>query len=162
MLNARRSASASDRPKQNTTPTLREKALDYLSRREHSRLELKRKLLTKDFSESDINTVLQQLSAENLQSDERFAESYVRSRKLAGFGPKRIEIELRERGIEAELIIECIDSRSSDWYDQMIAVWQRKFAGSAKNQQQQFRFLFYRGYTSEAILKLNLSHEGYE
>ncbi|OGT44416.1 MAG: hypothetical protein A3F13_01775 [Gammaproteobacteria bacterium RIFCSPHIGHO2_12_FULL_40_19] len=143
--------------------------MDYLSRREHSRLELKKKLLTKNFSESDINQVLQQLATENLQSDLRFSESYVRSRKLAGFGPKRIEIELHEHGVETKLIVASIDARSSEWHDQMRAVWQRKFDGSTKNQQQQFRFLFYRGYTSEAISKLltqetkeNLLPEGYE
>lgn len=158
------------------TTTLREKAMDYLSRREHSRLELKKKLLSqnskdsqnpKNFSESDIDGVLQQLAAENLQSDVRFAESYVRSRKLAGFGPKRIEMELHERGVMPAVIADILNSQASEWYSQMVAVWQKKFAGSfessgsLKNRQQQFRFLFYRGYTSEAILQL-LNHENFE
>lgn len=134
--------------------SLREKAMDYLSRREHSRVELKKKLLEKQFSETDIDTVLDKLATDNLQSDARFAESYVHSRKLAGFGPKRIELELRERGVAQIIIDEAVDARSTAWQAQLKSVWRKKFARTAnttQNKQQQFRFLFYRGYTSEAI-----------
>ena len=38
--------------------TAKEKAVDYLSRREHSRLELEKKLRTKKFSETEIDSAL--------------------------------------------------------------------------------------------------------
>lgn len=134
--------------------TLREKAIDYLSRREHSRLELKQKLQRKAFLEADIEAELDFLISKNLQSDARFAHAYVRLRKNAGFGPKRIMMELLERGIDRSLIDEALDVRSPEWDAMMRAVWRRKFPVASKNQAQQFRFLLYRGYTSEAITTL--------
>ncbi len=139
--------------------TIREKSIDYLSRREHSRLELKQKLLIKQFSEQDINAELDFLISKDLQSDERFAHTYVRSRKNAGFGPKRIESELRERGVDEAVIAAAVDSRSPEWQTQMIAVWLRKFPHPSQNKAQQFRFLSYRGYTAEAINKLIFSSD---
>lgn len=135
-------------------PSLREKAMDYLSRREHSRIELKNKLLEKNFPEVDVDAVLDKLIADDLQSDARFAESYVRSRKLAGFGPKRIALELRERGVAQSIVDDAVDARSTEWQSQLYTVWRKKFArapNTPQSRQQQFRFLFYRGYTSEAI-----------
>jgi regulatory protein len=134
--------------------TLREKAIDYLSRREHSRLELKQKLQRKAFLDSDIEAELDFLASKNLQDDARFAQAYVRLRKNAGFGPKRIKMELLERGIDRSLIDEVVDVRSSEWDAMMRSVWRRKFPSASKNQAQQFRFLLHRGYTSEAITTL--------
>lgn len=134
--------------------TIREKSIDYLSRREHSRLELKQKLLIKKFSLEEINSELDFLIAKDLQSDERFAYAYARSRKQSGFGPRRIECELRERGISESLISSAVDARAAEWRDHMIAVFQRKFSKSTNNKSErgrQFRFLLQRGFSSEMI-----------
>ena len=139
---------------------LRKKSIDYLSRREHSRLELKQKLSQKNFSDSDIAAELDFLISTDLQSDDRFAHAYVRSRKQAGFGPKRIELELRERGVAELLISAAIDAHSTEWQTQMIAVLQRKFPHPAKNQAEkapQFRFLSQRGYNADMINNLLFS-----
>ena len=136
---------------------IRQKSINYLSRREHSRLELKQKLLQKHFSESEITAELDFLISKDLQNDQRFAYAYVRARKQAGFGPNRIEMELRERGVAQTLIADAMDAHLSSFQAQMLAVWQRKFPHPAKNKAesaQQFRFLSHRGYNSEAIMKL--------
>ena len=57
-----------------------EKALDLLTRRNHSLRELKLKLLKKDFSGNAIDTVLGRLVEKNLQSDASFAEQWISSR----------------------------------------------------------------------------------
>jgi len=140
--------------------TIREKSIDYLSRREHSRLELKQKLLLKNFSLDEINLELDFLISKDLQSDERFAHAYVRSRKQSGFGPRRIECELRERGISESLISAAVDARSTEWRNQMVSIFQRKFSESSKNkseQARQFRFLSQRGFPSEMITKFLFS-----
>lgn len=134
--------------------SLREKAMDYLSRREHSRVELKRKLLQKNFLSSEIDAVLDKLSKDNLQSDDRFAQSYVRYRRQQGFGPLRIALELHERGISENVIDEYVAANSADWKQQLIIVWKKRFSGTQKNQQQQFRFLVQRGFAQEDIYKL--------
>jgi regulatory protein len=66
------------------------KSLDLLSRREHSRKEIKDKLLLRFQSDDLIQTVLDKLETNNLINELRFAEAYTRSRKRKGFGPKKI------------------------------------------------------------------------
>ena len=69
------------------------KALDILSRREHSEKELIQKLKNK-FEEHDlIHEVTSKLINKNLLNDLRFAEAYTVSRKRKGFGPKKISFE---------------------------------------------------------------------
>ena len=70
------------------------KALDIISRREHSEKELENKLLKKFESSELIDLVIERLKTNNLLNDERYAEMYVRIRKRKGFGPKRIGYEL--------------------------------------------------------------------
>ena len=137
--------------------TLKEKAIDYLSRREHSRLELKHKLLNKDFLETEIDETLNQLSTKNFQSDERFAECYVRARKQAGFGPLKIMAELKERGVSDAIISGVINVSDNEWREQMVSAWKKKFLNSTKDRAAQFRFLSSRGYVSETINKLLFS-----
>ena len=57
--------------------------MDLLARREHSFFELKQKLLIKypELNPSNLDLALNQLQCENLISDERFTESYIRYRK---------------------------------------------------------------------------------
>lgn len=65
-----------------------------LARREHSQLELTQKLTQKGFQERDIELLLEEFVQLGWQSDQRFAESYSRSRVHKGFGPVRIQYEL--------------------------------------------------------------------
>lgn len=128
------------------------KAIDYLSRREHSRFELRQKLLRK-YNKDEVEAVLTDLISKNLQSDARFTESYVEMRKKVGFGPIRIKVELQQRGISEALIEEYVKDHSLDWEKSMRVVWKKKFLKSPKSLEQQFRFLAYRGYNSEDIWK---------
>ena len=57
------------------------KALDLLSRREHSRKELYLKLVKRFESKEDINSSLDKLEENNLLRDSRFAEEYVQARR---------------------------------------------------------------------------------
>ena len=58
-----------------------------LSMREHSRLELCNKLKVKSFAQDEIQEVLDGLVNEGWQSDQRFAESFIRQRIHKGYGP---------------------------------------------------------------------------
>lgn len=135
-------------------------ALNLLARREHSRLELERKLQAKGYAKSEIHSLLDELCSKNLQSDMRFAINYTKARADRGYGPVRIALELRERGV-SELIIE--DGLNS--YHEHYLSWQelankvrckkfgcllpKKHSQEYKKQQQ---FLYYRGFTSEQII----------
>ena len=70
------------------------KALDIISRREHSKHELKNKLLKKFDIPDLIDEVITKLIENNLINDSRYAQMYVLVRKRKGFGPKKIEFEL--------------------------------------------------------------------
>lgn len=134
--------------------TSKEKAIDYLSRREHSEFELKRKLRVKKFSEDDIASTLEDLQKRNYQSDARFAESYVRYRKQAGFGPLRISAELQMRGVLESLIKESINAYADEWGLELRNTFQKKFSTigvTLKEKEKQFRFLLSRGFSAEDI-----------
>lgn len=77
--------------------------MDLLARREHSRLELRRKLGGR-FDHAELEAAIELLAEENLQSDARFAFSYTRERMLRGFGPLRIENDLKQRGVADDSI----------------------------------------------------------
>ena len=75
------------------------RALRLLARREHSDRELRRKLAERGVSDADAGAALAALKARNWQSDERFAQSLVRRRLEAGYGPNVIAFELAQHGI---------------------------------------------------------------
>lgn len=129
-------------------------SVSLLARREHSSLELQRKLLAKGFPEPLIEATLQRLAADKLLSDERFAEAYVQSRMNRGFGPLRIEAELRERGTPADLIKAWVTPNAQHWREQARVTWRKRFGREPKDYQErarQMRFLQQRGYTTDQI-----------
>lgn len=91
--------------------------MDFLARREHSYFELQQKLSLK-FPVANSHTltaVLLSLREENLQSDERFTESYVRYRKSRGFGYMHIRTDLVVRRIESATIEKYLHPDDEDW-----------------------------------------------
>lgn len=126
---------------------MRKKAIELLARREHSRLELKQKLTSREFDSGEIEILLDELEKQDLLSEERFVEMFVRSRKNNGFGPKKIIAELQTRGISNNLISSAVDEKSDEWRDNMIAAAKKKNV----NREQLFRFLLYRGYSPTLI-----------
>jgi regulatory protein len=132
---------------------VRRAAIDLLARREHSLFELERKLIKKGISQELLNTVLEQLTIENLQSDQRFTESFIYHRMGQGYGPLRIRQELCERGIASFLIEQALCATVADWselaYKAAIKkfgeAWPQDLATRAKL----IRFLQYRGFSFE-------------
>ena len=116
------------------------------------------KLAARGFSKDSISGVVSALRAEGLQSDERFAESYVHYRLEKGYGPVRIRQELRERGVPDGVIEPCLEEYGSDWQNFIAGVREKKFGkklpADYKEQARQSRFLQYRGFTGEQISRL--------
>ncbi|MBY6205760.1 regulatory protein RecX [Halomonas denitrificans] len=94
---------------------LREAAVRLLARREHSRRELVRKLVQKGWPDDAVQPVVDALESDGLQSDQRFAESFVRQRVGKGYGPLRIRAELAERGIDRADAGRALDAEAPDW-----------------------------------------------
>ncbi len=133
----------------------RNQALRLLASREHSRRELERKLLARGYEASLLVGVLDDLTATGLLSDERMAETYVAGRLRKGFGPMRLRQELRERGLDDDLIGPVIDLSPGDWLEIMSRVVARKFGPGPvtdrKEQARRARFLEYRGFPPELV-----------
>ena len=136
----------------------RKKAMDLLARREHSRLELYQKLKQRQFEPDVINSELDKLLDEGLQSDERFAEAFLRSRIDKGKGPNIILSELSQRGID-ELIASNVISNITDeeWNDLAYEAMNKKLRNEAEldydKQLKLMKFLSNRGFTRSQIEK---------
>ena len=126
------------------------KALDLLSRREHSRKELYLKLTKRFESKENINLTLDRLEGNNLLSDSRFTEEYVKARRTKGFGPVKISIELEKRGVNDSLISKEID-KFDDWESLAELSFKKRFPDGAskdfKELQKQKTFLTNKGFT---------------
>ena len=135
--------------------TIRDHALNFLSIREHARAELRQKLLSKKFPLEAIEPVLTQLQADDLLSDARFTESFIRGRMNKGYGPVRIRYELQQLQIAEDLLNELLDSRDVQWIEAAQRVRQKKFGESVptdmKQKAKQIRFLQYRGFNTVHI-----------
>lgn len=94
---------------------LRERALDLLSRREHSEGELSRKLLEKGGESSEIAALLNELKERGYLDDRRFAENFLRYRESKSWGRDRFRQELTLRGVSKEIAEEAL--RQSEQFE---------------------------------------------
>ncbi len=129
-----------------------------LARREHSRSELAQKLAARGVPPEIAERVLAALSAGALQSDERFAEDYIRVRIERGYGPERIHAELRERGIDKAIIQQCIDPTDPAWIERLSDAYQQRFGelvpANAREWARRYRFLVRRGFPSAYVRRV--------
>ena len=150
--------------------SLKGRGLQILSQREHSRSELRRKLLahakaavlsadppvelpSPDAAEQ-VEAVLDWLQAHRYLSEERFVESRVHAR-AARFGNLRIRLELAQHGVAltADAEQQLKDSETS----RARKVWLRRFgqvAADAAERARQARFLAGRGFSGEVIRRV--------
>lgn len=141
-----------------TPQLIRRTAIDLLSRREHSRLELRRKLEQRFGNVPVLEQILEEMLQQGWASDRRFTENYLRMRSEKGYGPLRIRQELRERGITDELIATFLNENNAEWFQRLRQVWEKRFKGrhprNYAEKGQQLRFLQYRGFSPENIARL--------
>ena len=133
--------------------SLKGRALRYLSMREHSRLELGRKLARYAEEGDDVEALLDFLEKNNWLSQERFAESLI-NRRAARFGNSRVMAELKSHGVDGEALSDIKAGLADTETARATEVWQRKFgtvAQDAAERSKQMRFLMARGFSSSAV-----------
>lgn len=145
--------------KQKPDKTAYANALRLLAMREHSEQQLRNKLEQREFDEIEIEEAILQLKSDNYLSDQRFAESYLRSRKLKFYGPVRIRLELKERGVSESIISDLFEQDSDEnWFDIMQQAYNRKYYDSEAEDYQEkakrCRYLQNRGFISSQITRL--------
>jgi regulatory protein len=161
-----------------TAQSLKAKALGLIAQREHSRVELGRKLrawigrrqralaqaaaatpnpvdvAATAPSESEIEPLLDWLAARDLLSAERFVETRVNVR-AARFGNLRIRRELAQHGIELDA--ETAQALKSSELERARHVWAKRFDGlpaDAAARAKQQRFLAARGFSAEVVRRV--------
>ena len=136
--------------------SLRRRAMDLLAHREHSRRELAGKLQARfpEASLASIDAALAKLASENLQSDQRFAEDYLRMRMRRGFGWLHIRADLQARGVD-DSVIAALERPDEEWLalaEDLVSSRQRgngALAPGSRDHQRLFRFLQGRGFPAE-------------
>lgn len=132
--------------------------MNLLARREHSQEELLRKLC-KRYDEPALREAIDGLASEGLQSDERFAASYVRERMIRGFGPLKIASELKQRGVASSLARFALNDvpreEETTWIDVAFDAHQRKFGTQppqdVAEKARRLRFLSQRGFSGDEL-----------
>ena len=135
-------------------------ACRMLGIREHSEKQLRIKLTNKGYDKDDINTAIKFLYEENWLSNERFCESFVRSKKNKGQGRVRVEQELAQHGVTRDIINKTIDNDENDWQDICNQVLAKKIATysldcnkkiNIESKMKLERFMRYRGFETSEI-----------
>lgn len=141
--------------------SLRQRALDYLAKREYSYVELWQKLKPYAEESDDIPALLEDFKNRGWLSDSRFTEQIVHARK-AKFGSIRIAHELREKGVADHLIADAIEQVKDNELENATEVWRKKFKTAPKNREEwakQARFLQSRGFGFDMIKKVLSNNE---
>ena len=137
-------------------PSLKGRALRLLSQREHSRLELERKLAEHETEPGQLAKALDELQARGFINETRVVESVIH-RRAGKLGTARLKQELATKGLSGEVVAEALEQLRGTELDRAREVWARKFSAPAtepKEKARQVRFLISRGFAAEVVRKI--------
>lgn len=138
------------------TPSLKGRALRLLSGREHSRLELERKLAPFEEEPGSLAAALDDLQAKGFISEQRVLESVV-NRRASKLGASRIKQELQAKGLDPQAVADAVQALRATELERARDVWQKKFAQAPQDAEQrakQMRFLASRGFGGDTIRRV--------
>ncbi|MCH8057227.1 MAG: regulatory protein RecX [Proteobacteria bacterium] len=129
-------------------------AYRLLGRREYSLVELGNRLRLKWPEAEDVGILVGQLAEENLVSDQRYAEAYMRSRVQRHQGPLKIRAAMKGKGVPDSIIATAMQAEAGKWLDLARKWLQRQHPGqlSFKNKQKYYRRLVSRGFTHDQAM----------
>lgn len=136
--------------------SLRQRALEYLGKREYSYVELDRKLKAYAEEDDDIPALLADFKSRGWLSDVRFTEQLVHARK-SKFGSAKVAHELKQKGIADDLIVNAVSEIKEHELENATEVWRKKFKSPPANRNEwakQARFLQSRGFGFDTIKKV--------
>jgi regulatory protein len=137
-------------------PSLKGRALRLLSQREHSRVELERKLAPHEQEPGELAKALDELQARDFINDGRAIESVIH-RRSGKLGAARIKQELAAKGLKGEAVTEAMAQLKTTELDRAKEVWRKKFGTQAQDPQErskQLRFLITRGFAAEVVRRV--------
>jgi regulatory protein len=136
--------------------SLKGRALQLLSQREHSRTELERKLAVHETTPGELAQALDELQARDFINEGRVIESVInhRSGKL---GAARLKQELATKGLGGEAVAQALAALKDSELERAREVWQKKFGEPAQDPRErakQARFLLTRGFAAEVVSRV--------
>tara|TARA_Y100001936_G_scaffold240400_1_gene274788 strand:+ start:7005 stop:7448 length:444 start_codon:yes stop_codon:yes gene_type:complete len=135
---------------------LRDRALNYLARREYSRAELEKKLISYTSTTEEVSLILDSLERCGVLSAKRVVEQTLHIRGNR-YGSRRIIYELQQKGINEGLISAVLPRPNKTELKIARSVWQKKFGvlpACAVDRARQTRFLIGRGFSTEIIAQV--------
>jgi regulatory protein len=143
------------RKSKDDTRSVYDKALGLLARREHSARELKTKLALRGHAAPEAGAAIDRLKAQTYQDDDRFGASLARKRAAQGYGPRRIQAELKSHGLGDAAIRAAIAAVEIDWHTSAAAQL-RRHAGNAPasdhaERSKRAQFLLRRGFDAATV-----------
>ena len=138
------------------TRTLRAQAIRLLARREYARAELESRLVGAGGDLAEVRNILDDLGAQGLLSDQRFARAVV-SQKAGRYSRRSIAGGLKAKGVASSDIDNALREADLDDDAALQALWQRRYGqlpASDREKARQVRYLQARGFSVSAILKL--------
>ena len=130
-------------------PSLKGRALRLLSNREHSKLELIKKLKV----HAQTPEVMDWLLAKGFINEKRVLESVI-YRRATKLGYARVARELQEKGLDSEAIANAVNELKSSERQRASDVWFKKFKSKAltsSERAKQMRFLLSRGFAPSVV-----------
>ena len=138
-----------------TGSRLRSYAFAVLTRKEYSKAELIEKLALYAQDLDEVIKLVEELAEQRYQSDQRVAETVLASQKRKGKGPARIQLALKNKKIDQDLIAD--EMQEIDWTEQAYQLKLKKYGPEVtkdpKLKAKQIRFLQYRGFDLDTIFK---------
>jgi regulatory protein len=132
-------------------------ATRLLGTREYAIAELKARIERKWPGAQGIQTVVEEMVQENLVSDSRFAEAFVRSRRNKLQGPLKIRSAIRTRGVDDATLAQAMDLPESSWIE-LAEQWLNRqgcVIATIQDRSRYYRRLQNRGFThSQAMTAL--------
>ena len=136
--------------------SLKGRALRLLAAREHSRLELERKLASHEQEAGELARVLDDLQTKGFINEQRVVDS-VLHRRANQWGAQRLKQEMQAKGIGAPALAEALGQLRATELERARMVWRKKFgepAGDLAERAKQMRFLASRGFDTETIYRV--------
>ena len=137
-------------------PSLRAQALRWLARREHSRVELERKLSAQDAAPGEVAAVLDEFERRGWLSERRLAEQQIAKAK-GRYGVRRVLHDLREKRVASDVLKEAAVQLKRSELEDARAVWRKRFgrvASGPRERAKQARFLEGRGLSAEVVRRV--------
>ena len=125
-----------------------------LGRREYSVWELKARLQKKWPHLDSVSGLIEDLVAEDLVSDQRYAEAFLRSKTQRFQGPMKILAGLRAKRVPGDITSSVLDTHSAEWTD-LAADWLNRKGVveiSREDRPKHYRRMLNRGFTHDQAM----------